>query len=268
VKWCLVQMQSSADLTKNLAAMENAVRKAAAKGAELVAFPEMAYLSAPQAVSSLCVPQYHDFLAVFSSWAARYQIGLLPGSLREPGPGGKCFNTLPFFNSRGKCIAEYRKIFLFRANLPDRKYREAKHTAPGRNPVVFRFGKTRLGLAICYDLRFPELFRSLKKQGAEIVFIPSAFTVPTGKAHWEILLRARAIENQLTIAAPGLCQRSGNGALTYGHSMAIDPWGKILCQAEQKPSMLYFEYDSAQARAARSAVDAWSSRREDLFPIP
>ncbi|MBY0372244.1 carbon-nitrogen hydrolase family protein [bacterium] len=204
---------------------------------------------------------------LFAGWARHYRTAIVPGSLREPAKGGRFYNTAIAFSADGKELARYRKIHLFQATLPDRKYREADYAAAGKELCVFDCKGFRIGLAICYDLRFPELFRGLRGQGAQAVLLPSAFTVPTGKAHWESLLRARAIENQIYLAAPALTGTSGNGAKTYGHSLAIDSWGKILRQLRREPGLVSFELSKAEIQGCASKVDSWASRRRDLFPL-
>ncbi len=268
MKIALVQMRSVANLDRNLAAMERTVELSARRGARLVVFPEMAYFSAPLKECAKITARFDALMARFSNWAKKYGTAIAPGTLREPAPEGKHYNTLPVFDAQGKETARYRKIFLFKAKLPDRAYDESAYTVPGREPVTFELEGIRFGASICYDLRFPELFRSLKKRGAEFVLLPAAFTVPTGRAHWETLLRARAIENQIYIAAPGLAGRSGNGAATYGNSLVVDPWGKVRVRAGTKPTVLSLTFDPQHALDCRGKVDAWASRRDDLFPIP
>jgi deaminated glutathione amidase len=267
MKIALVQMQSTGDLERNLRAMERLTAAAAARGSKMVVFPEMAYFTGHSKDCPPVVQKFAQLMDTFASWARLYKIALLPGSIREPSPAKKQYNTLAAFGPDGKLLAAYRKIFLFRATLTDRAYNESAYTEAGQQPCVFRLDGVCFGLSICYDLRFPELFRSLKKAGADLVFVPAAFTVPTGRAHWETLLRARAIENQMYVAAPGLVGRSGNGAQTYGHSLVVDPWGKVRPKAANRPTTLTFDYDPQSCANYRSQLDAWASRREDLFPI-
>jgi deaminated glutathione amidase len=264
-----VQFSSGPDLQKNLARMEERLKQAAQAGAKLVAFPEHAALYAPRNVWAPQLARFGELAAVFSEWAKREGVYLLPGSLREPVPGEKdrFFNTALLFGPDGKQLASYRKLFLFRARLPDRVYDESEDCAPGEEIVTAPVENFRLGLAICYDLRFPELFRSLKKRGASVVALPSAFTVPTGRAHWDMLTRARAVENQIFLVAPGQAGQLGNGAVSYGHSRIVSPWGEVLAEAGDTDPMAIADLDPALALQAAEKVDAWASRREDLFPI-
>ena len=267
MKIALAQMQSTSDLERNLRTMERLTASAASRGSKMVVFPEMAYFTGHSKECPAVARKFPELMETFASWARLYNVALLPGTLREPSPQNKQFNTLPAFGPDGKLLASYRKIFLFRATLPDRVYDESAYTESGCEPRVFHLDGICFGLSICYDLRFPELFRCLKKAGADLVFVPAAFTVPTGRAHWETLLKARAIENQMYVAAPGLVGRSGNGAQTYGHSLVVDPWGKVRPKAANRPTTLTFKYDPDHCASYRSQLDAWASRREDLFPI-
>ena len=157
------------------------------------------------------------------------KVAVCPGSVRKPVPGdpNRYFNTLLFFTPHGE-VSEYDKIFLYEAIMPDKTYEESKYCAPGDEIETTDYKGLKIGFSICFDLRFPEVFRALKKKGADVVLLPSAFTVPTGLAHWETLVRARAIENQCFVIAPDLTGTSGDGAKVYGHSIAVNPWGDIL----------------------------------------
>lgn len=262
VKIAMAQLTSGADLEQNLAKMRRMAETAAAAGAEVVAFPEMAYFMGKAAECAPLIPLYPEIVRRFRQWAKELRITLLPGSLREPGQS-RSFNTLPVIGPTGDLAAEYRKIFLFKANMPDRSYDEGEHCQAGQTTHCVG----NLGLAICYDLRFPELFRRLKKQGAEILIVPSAFTVPTGEAHWSVLLRARAIENQCFVVAPAQTGKLGDGRSTYGHSQIVSPWGEVMADLETREDVVTVTLDLGALSDARSRVDSWASRREDLFSI-
>jgi nitrilase len=260
-------MTSSNDLDKNLEKMRAWTARAAEQGAELVAFPEMAYFMGKAPEWQSLLHRHQELLSTFAGWAKEFKLTLLPGSIREPVSDTRYYNTQWVWNERGEIAARYRKIFLFQANLPDRVYRESLHSDPGDQVVVTEVGACKLGLAICYDLRFPELFRALRKQGSQIVILPAAFTVPTGLAHWATLLRARAIENQIFMLAPGMVGQAGDGAQTYGHTCAISPWGEVLGELPAGEEVLTVDLDLGQIDQAAAKVDPWGSRREDLFPI-
>lgn len=268
MKVSLVQLTSSNDLDANLRRMHELTREAARDGARIVVFPELAYFMGKQPEWTPLVPRYQEILHTFATWAKESGVYLLPGSMREPTDGpGRYFNTLPVIDPHGEVIASYRKIHLFRANLPDRVYSEGLYSDAGTQTAVFEVDGLKIGLAICYDLRFPELFRSLRAQGAQAFLLPASFTVPTGTAHWEVLLRARAIENQVFVLAPGQTGQVGDGAHTFGHTIAIAPWGEVLAVKADGEGLLTVDIEPSRIGEAAARVDCWRSRRDELFPI-
>ncbi len=266
----LVQMTASNDLEANLQTMEKYVSQAKQAGSQLVAFPELAYFIGTGKENAPVVAQYMDLLKRVSGWASHYGIDIVPGTFREPASSGgnRQLNTLLYFDAGGYELGRYQKIFLFRANLPDRAYDEAKHYDGGKHIVTVNRHNTTLGFAICFDLRFPELFRSLKKRGAQLIILPAAYTVPTGKAHWHTLLRARAIENQVFVAAPGLTGKCGDGRETYGHTILYSPWGDTVGELAEAPGILTCDIRVEDIAQDKQRLDAWACRREDLFPMP
>jgi len=268
-KMAVIQMQSSNRLEANLEKMEAWVREASENKADAIAFPEMAYFTGPPEECREIIAKCPSLLERWAGWAKKYKILLIPGSLREPSPRGKnkYFNLLPVFSPAGQLMAQYRKIFLFKANLPDREYDEPKYCDPGDQLVHFQWNDIRFGLSVCFDLRFPEFFRALKKRGAQVVLLPSAFTVPTGKQHWKPLIVSRAIENQFFMIAPAQVGRSGSGSEKYGHSLAVSPWGKTLLDMETKEGLAVCEISLSVIEEHRKKLDAWACRREELFPI-
>ena len=168
------------------------------------------------------------------------------------------------FDDRGRCVARYDKIHLFDVDLPDReeRYRESATIAAGSKPVVVATPVGRVGLAVCYDVRFPELFRILQAQGAEILSLPSAFTAPTGRAHWELLVRARAVENLCYLLAPAQSGRHDSGRETWGESMVVDPWGHVLDRVESAgPGLAVGEIDRTLQHDLRARFPALSHRK-------
>ncbi len=268
-KIAVIQMTSSANLEENLRLMESRVKEAAQAGAYLVAFPEMAYFIGPQIQSLATVDKFEPIFERFSKWAQDYEIAVLPGSVREPVPNspGRYFNTLPVFSVEGTPTAYYRKIHLFRATLGEHNYFEGHYCEAGSDIVVTEIAGMKVGLAICFDLRFPELFRALKKRGAEVVILPSAFTAPTGQAHWETLIRARAIENQFFMVAPGQTGITGENKPTYGHSMVVGPWGETVGELQSDPDILFVDIDTAKIAECSAKVSAWECQNSDLLPI-
>jgi deaminated glutathione amidase len=262
----LVQMTSGANADRNLIVMEKLARRAAKAGAAWIQFPEMAYLMSGKASWRREVERFSYYMGIFQNWAADLGVVLVPGTVREPSPmRGHYYNSLPVLGPDGKPLCIYRKIHLFQANLPDRRYNEAAYTTEGKEAVVVDIHGVKLGLSVCFDLRFPELFRELKKRGAQIITVPSAFVHLTGKAHWEVLLRARAIENQVFILAPNQTGKVGTGSKTFGHTMAISPWGEVIAQKKSGVSALMAQINLSDLEKVTHRVDAWACRRPDLF---
>ncbi len=243
----LIQMEPGHDKAANIAQAGGLLEAAiAADRPELVALPEIwsclggdraGKLDAAEALPPIGSDQAggpaYEFLR---DTARRHRVHVHGGSIGERAEGGKLCNTTLVFDPQGREVARYRKLHLFDIVAPDGAgYRESATYAAGSEVVTVDIGDMRVGLAICYDLRFAELFLALRRAGAELILLPSAFTLLTGKDHWEPLLRARAIETQCWLAAPATCGRHGDGAggtrHTYGHSLVCDPWGQVVAAA-------------------------------------
>ncbi len=230
----LAQTTSTDDFQANLATAEHLVAEAAARDADLVAFPEV-FLFLGSRRRKLEIAEAVDGPTVgrFQEQAARHGLMILLGSIHERNARdpGRAYNTSVLIDANGRVIATYRKLKLFDVELPHVKIRESDSIAPGdAEPPVVDTAIGRIGLTICFDLRFPELYQGLRRRGAEIVFVPSNFTAPTGAAHWEVLLRARAVENQVYVAAPAQFGRHNPKYVSHGHSMLVDPWGRVVTE--------------------------------------
>lgn len=259
-----VQMSSGLDLDANLAAAARLVEQAAERGARLIALPELFNRlgdQAPMLAGAEEVPgPTSRFLA---DLASRFGITLVGGSICERSPiEGKCYNTCLVFGPDGRELARYRKLHLFDIDLPRAiQYQESRIFLPGDTATAAAAREGRLGVAICYDLRFPELFRRLTDLGAEIVAIPSAFALATGRDHWELLLRARAIENQAFVIAPNQYGQHSPQLATYGRSMIVDPWGTPLAVAADGESVVVAEIDLDRQKEIRRRLPALQHRR-------
>jgi nitrilase len=231
--------------------------------ADVVALPEVfAVRGDPGDYRRVAAGEAGAVEAWLSRQARERRVWLVGGSVIEPGEGG-LFNTCPLYAPDGTCAARYRKIHLFEATLDDgRTIREADVYRPGDRPVTASLAGWTCGLAICYDLRFPELFRAYSAAGAQILFLPSNFTQRTGRDHWEVLVRARAIENQCFVVAPGQCGANArSGVASYGHSLVVGPWGEALAEAGDDETVLSVTLDPERLRATRSRVPALRHRR-------
>ncbi len=260
----LVQLRSSADAAANLAAIEAGIAEAAAQGARLVALPENATLLAPAPLKRASAERLDgptcQRLGVL---ARRYQVWLnLAGFPERTDDPTRPANTSLLFAPDGLLVATYRKIHLFDLDLPELSLRESASTTPGDRVTVHPVDGIPVGLAICYDLRFPEMFRALVTRGARVLLIPSAFTVPTGKAHWEVLLRARAIENQcFVIAAAQSGSHPGSDRVSYGHGLAVDPWGRVLVDQGEGEGVAVVDLDFAEQARVRRGLPALAHAR-------
>ena len=259
-----VQMLASDDKRANLAEAEKWVRRAAAEGAAVVALPEVfIWRGSKKMERGQAEPIPGPSANAMARLARELGLYLLAGSILEEIPDSdKAYNTSLLFDPAGKLMASYRKIHLFDVDLANGvSLRESDTRAPGESVVVGAGELCAMGLSICYDLRFPELYRGLAKEGAELVFVPAAFTAFTGAAHWESLLRARAIENQAYVIAPAQFGRSANSIETYGHSMIVDPWGKVLAELPDGPGIITAEIDLDYLAKVRAELPSLKHRR-------
>ena len=227
------QMTSTADVEANLAVAEKLVREAASRGARLACLPEYFSFYGAEADWKRAAREITPgVLKQMSSLAGELGVHLSLGSVLEDVAGSlKCANTSVMLGPDGCEIARYRKMRLFDVDLPDRAYRESDLLVAGGEPVVCEVEGWRVGLSICYDLRFPQHYAALRRMGAELVLIPSAFTAVTGRAHWGPLVRSRAIETQCFVAAAAQVGECGPGRTCHGHAMIADPWGTVLAEA-------------------------------------
>ena len=259
-----VQMTSTADTERNLAAAEGLVEEAASRGAALVGLPEnFAYLRAEGQPVPEAQALDGPWVGRMSSLARRLKITLLLGSLPERVPGDvRVRNTSVLLGPDGRTLAVYRKIHLFDIDLPGMEHlKESRSVVPGEEVVLAEAPFGPMGLSICYDLRFPELYRELTRRGARILAVPSAFTERTGKAHWEVLLRARAIENLAYVLAPAQVGTHGPGRASHGQAMIVDPWGAVLAQAPEGEGVALAELDFPRQDRIRRELPALNHAR-------
>jgi len=257
-KAACVQMRSSDDVAENIRAATDLIRDAAAQGATFIVTPENTNLMARDAGAKLAksFDEAHDpALPVFSQLAKELKIWLVIGSLAIKVSETKTANRSYLFAPDGGIAAHYSKIHLFDAALGSgESYRESNTVAGGNEAVIADTALGRIGLTVCYDMRFPQLYRRLAQQGAFLFTVPSAFTVPTGEAHWHVLLRARAIENGAFVIAPAQGGAHAGGRKTYGHSLIVSPWGEVLAEAGTDPCVIFADIDPSLVQQAREKV--------------
>ena len=262
-----IQMRSGTDPTRNAADFEDLVREAARAGAVYVQSPEMtgAVVRDSKARSLAFKSEELDVTAIAAArLSAELGIFLHVGSTAIVRPDGKLANRAMLYSPEGALIARYDKIHMFDVDLDNgESWRESAAYEPGTQAVVCDLGMARLGLAVCYDLRFPQLFRAEAIAGADILTVPAAFTRQTGEAHWHVLLRARAIENGAFVVAAAQGGLHEDGRETFGHSLIIDPWGRILAEADHdRPAVVLAEIDTAASAEARSKIPNLRNARD------
>jgi deaminated glutathione amidase len=266
VRAAVVQLCSSDDLAANLAAAEALVRDAAAQRATFIALPEMfPFLRREGQGFPHAQPVDGEIVARVRGWARELRVRILAGSIAEAVPGTeRVYNTSALIGPSGEIEGVYRKIHLFDVDLGVRgggAFTESKSIAPGQDVVVAETEIGGIGLSICYDLRFPELYRSQAERGARWLLVPSAFARATGKDHWEVLLRARAIENQCFVLAPAQCGVHSANRSSHGRSLIVDPWGIVLAQLGDSPGVAVADCSMAELERVRASVPALRHRR-------
>lgn len=264
----IAQTASGPDIDKNIVRACSLVEHAVKSGANLVALPETVdYRGDLKDLSSVAHPLPGPALEPFIALATSHQVWILAGSVHEANPdGGRPFNTSVLINPQGEMTAMYRKLHLFDITIGDRSVTESAKYTRGSAVVTADIDGWTAGLSICYDIRFPELYRAFADRGVNLVFAPSSFTAPTGEAHWEILLRARAIENQCYVVAPGQAGMGAGRIATYGNSMIVAPWGQVLARASQDDDMVVIaDLDSTELETAKQKLPVLHHRRGDVF---
>jgi predicted amidohydrolase len=262
-----VQMRSDTDTARNAADFEALVREAAAKGARYVQSPEMtgALQRDRQSLFASLRPQSTDLIVAAAEKLSR-ELGIYVhiGSTAIAREDGKVANRAFLFDPAGNLVTTYDKIHMVDVDLDNgESWRESATYEPGRETVIADLPEARLGLAVCYDLRFPQLFRAQAMVGAEVLTTPAAFTRQTGEAHWHVLLRARAIENGAWVVSAAQGGRHEDGRETFGHSMVVDPWGRIVAEADHDaPGVIVADIDVAASAAARAKIPNLKNARE------
>lgn len=277
VKIALCQIRVVADKRLNIKAAEHAVREAHGKGAKIISLPEV--WNSPYATSSFpenaeeippCLDdlskEKHPSTSLITSLAKELEIYLIGGSFPEK-EKENVYNTCIVADPSGKIIAKHRKVHLFDIDVPGKiTFKESDTLSPGNEISVFETPFCRIGLGICYDIRFPELSAALCQKGAQVLIFPGAFNLTTGPAHWELLQRARAVDNQLYVAAISPARsENADGYQAWGHSSVVNPWGEVIATTDEKPSIVYADLDMEQVAEMRKNIPTSQQKRPDLF---
>ena len=266
-----VQMRSTGDRKRNLERAETFAAQAARRGADVIAFPENVAVLRPEGMAKPPAEKIDGPTANrFAAMALRHQVFVLAGTIALGSPRGKKrLNASILFAPDGSIAAVYKKMHLFDVAIPGRaEFQESASVTAGDAPVVVRTPLGRFGLSICYDLRFPELYRHLALAGAQVLFVPAAFTAYTGRAHWMALLRARAIENLAFVVAPAQWGRHGEGRNSYGHTCVIDPWGRVMAQRARGEGVVIARIDLDRVDRLRRELPVLDHVRRNLLARP
>jgi predicted amidohydrolase len=266
----VVQLNSTADKARNLEVAEHFVREAAADGATLIALPERWHLLGDSETLLAGAEELDGpSLTAAREWARDLGVHLVAGSIAERVEGSeRLHNTSALIDATGELVGVYRKIHMFDVEVGGVAYRESEHEDPGEEIVIGGVSDVELGLTICYDLRFPELYRILAVRGARVITVPSAFTLATGRDHWDPLLRARAIENQAFILAPNQVGEAPPHYSSYGRSSIVDPWGVVLARAPDTECFVAAQLDFAEQERVRTSLPSLANRRPQAYLWP
>jgi predicted amidohydrolase len=267
-----VQMNTGADVRENLATALRLIDRAASEGARLIALPEVwTYLGSDEGGLAAAEPIPGPITDQLAERARRHDVYIHAGSMQEriEGDPSRTWNTTVMINPHGEIIARYRKIHLFDVVLDGvAAYEESATVAPGEDIVTVQVDDFTVGLTICYDIRFPELYRILALSGAELIFQPAAFTMTTGKDHWETLIRARAIENTLYMCSPAQVGTHGDNKWCYGRSLIVNPWGTVLATAPDEETVIHATIEKAAIERVRRQVPSLANRMPDRYRWP
>jgi deaminated glutathione amidase len=266
-----VQLHSTADRDRNLEAADRLTRAAASAGARLVVLPEKwPCLGTPEQTAAGAEPLDGPAVSWARATARELGIDLVAGSFAERADGGgRGSNTSVHVGPDGEIAASYRKMHMFDVEVGGRTYRESEHEAPGDEVVLSATADgVELGLTVCYDLRFPELYRILAVRGARVLAVPAAFTLATTREHWEVLLRARAIEDQCFVVAPNQIGEHAPGIRSGGRSMIVDPWGVVLAQAPDSETFVIADLDLDRQAEIRRTMPSLANRRPQAYAWP
>ena len=267
LKLAVCQMRTELDQAETMAKAERMVREAAENGADIVVLPEMFNCPYSKEYFKVYASKGHEAaVEAMSGWAKDCGIILVGGSVPELDEG-KIYNTSFVFDKEGRQIARHRKVHLFDVDLPNMRFMESNTFTQGEEITVFDTEYGKMGLAICFDIRFPELFRAMAVRGAEIIFLPAQFNMTTGPAHWETTIRSRAVDNELFVVAAAAARYDGFNYECWGHSTVADPYGAVIATCDEKEQILYAEADLNRVDEVRAQLPTFLRLRRDVYSV-
>jgi omega-amidase len=265
----IIQMSVSDDKNTNLEKAQSMINEACRQGAQMVVLPEV--FNSPYQTdlfSDYAEPYPGPTTRLLSSLAAEHEVLLVGGSIIENDADGKLYNSSFVFDEKGQLLGRHRKVHLFDINLPGKiTFRESDTLAAGNSITVIQHHELCFGLMICYDFRFPELVRAAVNEGAQLLVVPASFPITTGEAHWELLMRSRAVDNQCFVIAVSPARNPESSYQAWGHSMLVDPWGRIIAEAGEDEGIIYAELDFEQLDQIRQQLPLLQHRRHDLYQL-
>ena len=267
MKRAICQIRTEIAQDETLRKAEKRIREAAENGAEIVALPEM--FNCPYAkeyFKPYAALGHEKTLSAMRRWAKENRILLVGGSIPET-EDGMIYNTCFVVDENGEVIAKHRKVHLFDVDLPGMCFFESHTFAPGNEITVFDTDFGRMGVGICFDVRFPELFRAMAKRGAEVFFLPAQFNMTTGPAHWQPTLRMRALDNEVFFIAASAARYEGFAYECWGHSTVVDPYGSVIASCDEKEQILYASIDTTRVDEVRAQLPTFTKLREDIYPV-
>lgn len=267
LKLAVIQLRTELEQAETMEKAEGRIREAARNGAEIAVLPEM--FNCPYAgkyFRKYAALGHADTVKELSRWARENGVLLVGGSIPELADG-KLYNTCFIFDEEGRQIARHRKVHLFDVDLPGMRFRESDTFAPGQEITTFETRWGTMGAAICFDVRFPELFRAMARRGAQIIFLPAQFNHKTGPAHWELSLRARAVDNEVFVVGASAAPFENFSYESWGHSMVVDPFGEVLVSCGEEETILYADIDLARIGEVRAQLPTFLHLREELYEV-
>ena len=267
LKLAVIQLRTELEREETMAKAHRMLAEAAAQGAEIAVLPEM--FNCPYSgkyFRSYAALGHEETAEALSRWAEELGIWLVGGSLPER-EGDRLYNSCFVFDCRGRLVARHRKVHLFDLDAPGLRFRESDTFTPGDEITVFDSPWGKMGVAICFDVRFPELFRAMANRGARLIFLPAQFNMTTGPIHWEMTLRARAVDNELFLAAASAARYEGFSYECWGHSAIIDPWGTLVASADAGEQLLLAELDLSRVDEVRRQLPTFLHLRRDVYEV-
>lgn len=266
-KLAVCQIRTELDQHQTMDKAYRMIAEAAGNGAEIVVLPEMWNCPySKEYFKKYAALGHHEAASAMSQWAAEFGVLLVGGSGPET-EEGRIYNTCFVFDSQGRQIARHRKVHLFDVDLPGMRFRESSTFTPGEKVTVFDTPFGKMGCAVCFDLRFPELFRAMAVRGAKVIFLPAQFNTTTGPAHWEMSLRMRAVDNELFMVGASAARYEGFNYLCWGHSTVCDPFGQVIAGCDEKEQILYSDIDLDRVDEVRRSLPTFLHLRRDVYTV-